>query len=214
MEQAKDEDPEEIGDAVLRARIDLVDARAKVAFCEYELARLTREHPDIAAGIPPLEEATVDDFRSDALKSALLRINAASGLGLTGKETDYWLQLEAFARENLDLSDDDLQRMGVDGPAATLEKLAAFIEDRLGGPKGIPFDERVPLLESYKAHMSACGYPAYSDRKLYRAKNFPADGHAFKDWKSGRLSRTSQTSINIERFLQNRETPKLILPTT
>lgn len=212
--ELRDEDPEILEDIFQQAQLALVDARARVAWCEYELSRLTREHPDVAARVPPLHEYTVADLRSDGLYSAVRRINALLGWGLTGEEADYWLKLEAYARETLDLCDDDFQHMTVDGPVATLEALAAFIEDRLEGPKGIPISERRPLLESYRSHLRALGR-AVSDRQIYRAKNRPTDEHAFKDWKSGKLPRTSQTAISIERFLQNRTIPvRRTVPTT
>jgi hypothetical protein len=203
MDPTDDKDPEDHADGILEAQLALVDARARL---EYELSRLTQEHPDTAAGTPPLEEYSVTDLRSDDLNGALLRINAA--LGLTGEESDYWLKLGAYARQRLSLSDDDLQHM-------TRERLAELIEDELDGPKGIPTSERKALLQSYKDDLAARGGPPCSDRQIYMARNHPADEHGFKDWKAGRLPRTSQTAISIERFLRERTIPiRRTVPTT
>jgi hypothetical protein len=121
----------------------LIDARAKVASCEYELARLAKKYPQNAALRPPDSEYTVADLRTDELNKVLGRINSA--LGLTGEEQDYWLKLWDYARANRGVAEDEFDGM-------TREKLAAIIE------AGIPSVER-----AVKPADSAAD-PADSDR--------------------------------------------------
>jgi hypothetical protein len=197
---------EELENEFLELQQAVVDARSACRRAEYELAHRTKEYPEIAARIPPIRDLqTLAETRSDELTSTLKRINRALGSGLTGEEPDYWLQLAAYAREKCGLTDDDFQDM-------TMERLAAFIDDRVEGPKGIPVSERMPLLEEYARSGAMPG--RYSDRRLYRSENFPAGEKEFKNWKSGKLSRTSQTSINIENFLRRKTIPKEVTPST
>ena len=66
MNSSSDEDADlDIEEMFFRERIALVEARAKVAFHEYELARLAKGHPEVAARLPPYKACTVADLRTD-----------------------------------------------------------------------------------------------------------------------------------------------------
>jgi|ERR1019366_7919312 hypothetical protein len=185
--------PPDLEEEFYAAEMGVVEARSALCQAEYELTRLGKEHPEIRRR----PDSDPPDLRADLDQDALKRINAA--LKLTGKEVDYWLRLAAYAREKLGISDDDFQGM-------TRETLVGLIQEGLEGPGG-PVSERIPLLEEYAC--SGAMLPGRcSDRRLYRSENFPAGEKEFKNWKSGKLPRTSQTAFNIEQFLREKRIPK------
>jgi hypothetical protein len=126
MSSPTDDDPdlEQIDELFAAEEIALVEARAQVAWHERALAELAIAYPEVAALRPPLSEFTVADLRTEELKDALGRINAA--LKLTGDEEDYWLSLWDHARANLGVPEDEFDGM-------TREKLAEIIDAGLAG---------------------------------------------------------------------------------
>jgi hypothetical protein len=155
MNSPEDDPDLDVEDIFSQQRIALVQARAKLAFHKFELARLAKEYPEVAARLPPFEEYTVADLRTDELNEAVGRINVTMGLGLTGEEEDYWLRLWEYARANLGVGEDAFDGM-------TREKLAAIIEAGLQTGATSPMSSAEPA----DADNGAVNKPALAEPTL------------------------------------------------